>query len=234
MKILLILWLLISPCFSKVINLEWDANPIEQNVSTYFVMIGGETPIYKGDNTYVYDTYKYSETTSTQIEVSDTKVSYITIMAYGNGVWSSSAPEIKHTPNRVMKIEEILANDPNTNQLSLKVSIIDDIGRYVLMESSDDLVIWGEYGKFIIGENDIFVKYVAIDRPRRFFRYSYVAASTVVPFIAESPTPVQQIAAAQPIEHFVAPKKPKQVIKTRKNKHANISRKTWAERRKRK
>lgn len=226
---------MLSTAFSKTLNLEWNVSPQVEQVSQYMIMVSDTTPIDLGNGAYNYDTSKLSTSTSTQITVSDTVVNYITIMAYNVKGWGPVAMEIKNTPNRVMAVEETLAINPITGQNSLKVSIRDDAGRYVLMQASDDLQVWEEYGKFIVGFYDIYVEYVPIDRPRRFFRYSYVQSQIVAPnILIEQPVEdiivpvIEQPIAAQPIETFMAPKKPTQIIPVRKDKKQSIKYKKTA------
>lgn len=214
MKILLILLLTWTCCFSKTINLSWDANPVTENVTTYFIMVSSATPIKTGD-TYTYDIGKFSDITSTQITVSDASVSYITIIAY-NGRWGASSSEVKHTPDRVMTNMASIGPNPVTGIVELKFTIFADAGRYISIETSSNLIDWVEYDRIIIGFYDVYVEYIPLTPTNRFFRSRYIpyVPAIMEPLIIIDPPPIT-------ID------KPNQKIKKRKNKNENIPRSTF-------
>jgi len=229
MRILIILLLTISSMFGEILKLEWDANPTDQVVTQYKILISDSTPIDLGGGVYNYDTYVSTSSTNTSFVVSDTQVTYMTIMAYNAKGWSPVSTEVKNTPYRVMSIQESIANNPANGVLSLKYTITDDAGSYILVEASDDLIVWEVYGRYIIEFGDIHTEYIPIDRPRRFFRSSYITGtqgqSTISAYEYQAPIEVE--VTTEPPEVFTAPKKPKQTIPKRKNKHETIHRPTW-------
>jgi hypothetical protein len=205
MKTLLILLLLTVSSYSKVLNLQWNANVATENVTNYCIFISDTTPILTSTNVYQYDSYVYSSTTTTSVTVSDTATTYMLIVAY-NGIWGNPSSEIKNTPNRGISNTYAIEPNPSTGISSFRYSIIGDAGSYISVETSPDLVNWTEYQKIIIASNDIYNIYFPLTPPKLFFRSSRVV---YVPPAAPISPMMESIVSTQVVPTQTIPIRPK-------------------------